>query len=457
MGALSSTALPASRRSAGSPDAWLLEPRGGAAASRLTDEPQGLLRLAPATVGDHPAIHQLLQAVFQGPSSEDFQASLEDPLYSPQDRLLVKRGSRVLAHVHVARRTMRFGRWELPVALVARLGTLPEFRCRGFAARLMAHAEQVMHERGQSLGWLTTRAPHYFYRRGWAVCGRQCRARAGSHELLAALGERGRPAGDRALKIRPWRHVELPALVRLWEANTAGGYGTLARSESYWRWLVSRRPVEQIYVAIEGPDRLDLDDSSIVGYAMVDGDQVLELMAAPQHPTAALQLLARVASDALERDLTSLEYQGPPSDRLFEVCRAAGAAWNRGEAHQGEVHMVRLLDPTGFLAQLLPELHARADAAGLEPGSELGLSVDGEKLRVIVGKRSVRVARKKLGRSYLQLNRAELARLLLGHLDVSEALEAGRLRASTRLAVQWAEALFPRLPFWRPAVDGLLL
>src|SRR5688572_1355965 len=58
----------------------------------VTAVPREDFRLAAATAGDHAAIHQLLTTVFQGPSRDDFSASLEDPLYEPCDRLIVKRG-----------------------------------------------------------------------------------------------------------------------------------------------------------------------------------------------------------------------------------------------------------------------------------------------------------------------------------------------------------------------------
>src|SRR5690348_353857 len=71
--------------------------------------PIDAVQCGPAGAGDHAAIHQLLTAVFQGPSKDDFSASLEDPFYEPCDRLVVKRGSQVLAHLHLAARTMQFG------------------------------------------------------------------------------------------------------------------------------------------------------------------------------------------------------------------------------------------------------------------------------------------------------------------------------------------------------------
>src|SRR5262249_27386672 len=111
--------------------------------------------------------------------------------------------------------------------------------------------------------------------------------------------------------------------------------------------------------------------------------------------------------------------------------------------------------PPGFLKMLCPELHSRAEAAGLVRPCELGLLVDGEKYRLVISRRSVKFGRHKIGRSYLACSGANFTRLLLGHMAIDEALVEGRLRASTQLAAETARALFPRLPVWRPPLDEL--
>jgi hypothetical protein len=195
----------------------------------------------------------------------------------------------------------------------------------------------------------------------------------------------------------------------------------------------------------------------IVGYVVTKEDRILELMADPAHPTAAEQLLARACGDAIERDYHSVMLHAPPESRLFKLFESSGGAHCRHEVYQSEVFMAKLLDPPGFLRMLCGELHARAEAAGLARPCELGLAVGNEKHQFVVSRRSVKLARGKLGRSYLRLKPAELTRLALGHLDVSEAIVCGRIQASTRGAAEVARALFPRLHFWRSPWDDLVV
>lgn len=416
-----------------------------------------LPRVVAASAADHAAIHQLLMSVFHAPSRDAFYASLDDPFYEPRDRLLIKCGSRIVAHVHVAQRVMHFGSLRFPVAGLCWLSTMPEFRTRGYARHLLRAAEQAMAADRAVLGLLSTRIPHFFRPSGWAVCGRHSHARAGSRDLLAQLSARGLPPAAGALAIRPWRQIELGVLMRLYQENTARATGAYERTEAYWRWLISRKGYEGIYVALAGPDKFDLEGSNspIVGYVVTKEDRVLELMASAAHPTGAEQLLARACSDAIERDYHTLLLHATPQDRLFQLFHVAGGTSCQQEAHQGEVFMVKLVDPLGFLRAICPELYVRAESAGLARPCELGLLVEGRKYRLAVSRRSVKVARQTIGRSYLRCNLAEFTRLVLGHTDLDEAIAGGRLGASTRLALETARALFPRLPFWRSPLDEL--
>jgi predicted N-acetyltransferase YhbS len=451
--------------------------RDGGAGARFDDAPTLLrrelasdepLRVVAANAGDYPSIHRFLLNVFHRPSAGEFHAQRDEPTYEPTDRLLIKRGPQIIGHVFLTRRQMHFGPWLLPVAGLADLGTLPEFRGQGLAAVLLAEAERQMLADGAMLGMLRTSVPQFFMSRGWVVCGRHCYSTASARDILSYLsaaessrGPMSFPAaanvGVERLNIRLWRHVEQAALTRLYRVNTQSSFGWLTRSDDYWRWLISRRGYDRIYVAIEGPDKLDLDDAMvrIVGYAVMKESRIVELMTSPEHPDAAAQILARACGDAIERDQHTVRLDAPPGHPLHRLIEAAGGRYRCHEAEQGEVFMVKLFDPLGFLQQLGPQLHQRAKAAGLARPCELGLLVGDEKYSVSLTRRGVKLIAGKLGRSYLACTMASLSQLLLGHLDVHAATATGRLTASTRVAVETASALFPRLPMWRPPWDDL--
>ena len=424
--------------------------------SNFAVAPASTWNAVEARAGDHPSIYQWLLAVFHCPSRQEFHAEQDDPTYEPRNRLLVKRGSRIVSHAQIVGRTMLFGALQLPVDQLTWVGTLPEFRRQGAASRLLEAANEKMHTHGAALGLLRTRVPHFFHRAGWAVCGRHCSSRARTSEILARYwAEPALRSG--ALNIRLWRHFELPALMRLYGQNTAGAYGPLERSEAYWRWLISRAAFDHIVIALAGPDRLDLNETvaPIVGYAVVRQDRVVELCTDPAYPTAGFQLLARACSDAIERRGSEIVLDAPCGDPLHQFVESAGGVAQHREADGDEVFMVKLLDAASFLTRLEPVFEARARAADLAGTCELGLLIENDKFLLTVGRRGAKLARNRLGRSYLACNRSEFTRLLLGHASPADAVAQGRLTVSTQTALELAEVLFPRLPSWRPPWDDL--
>ncbi len=415
--------------------------------------------IVPATAGDHTAIHQLLVCVFQEPSRHEFRASLDDPHYEPRDRLLLKHRGRVVGHALVTHRVMRFGQACIPVSGLHWLSLLPEYRLKGYGRELLAAAESRMASEGALVGLARTRIPFFFRPAGWALCGRHSCAQGDPRAVLAALADGRRPHGARRKRvtIRPWRRLELRSLVRIYEHQSDGAYGPFERSPTYWQWLLARQAFDQLYVALDGPDLMEIEErnSPIVGYAFTRAEHVVELAALPGSHAAAKELLARCCGDAIERGCQSIRWCAAPDAPLTAAFCAAGGTHQLAEAAWGEVLMARVLNPVALLERMEPEWLRRVEEAGLRLPLELGLAVDGIKLRVRLSARRVQAACGALGRSYLTLNVADFTRLVLGQLDWSRAAAAGRLRASTQTAAEIGRALFPQVPYFRPMLDEL--
>jgi hypothetical protein len=373
-----------------------------------------------------------------------------------------------VAHLRTLHREMQFGDLVLPVGLVADVATLPEYRGQGCATALLESARQMLIRQGAVVGLLRTDLPRFYARRGWVVCGRHCYATAGPREILSCLhlreAEQAQNSGfvfeprcRKTYNIRLWRQVEQAALTRLYNENTQHAYGPLVRTETYWQWLVRRGGNERIYVAIDGPDRFELDGalSPIVGYAATREGRILEMMCARAHPEASIQLLMRACGDAIERDFHRVRVDAPPGDPLHALLLAAGGSHCYHEADKGMVFMASLFKPRRFLKLVSRFLAQRVTAAGLPRPCQLGLLINDEKYRLVISRRKLQLVQGTLGRSYLRCSWYDLSQLLLGHLDVQDGVASGRLVMSTRLAQDMATAILPRLPLWRPPWDDL--
>jgi len=414
------------------------------------------------TAADHPAVLQFLTALLQRPSPSEFQAQLEDPDYRPQDRLLVRRADQLIGHARLARREIHFGPARLPIAGLADLAMLHEYRGQGCGSLLLRAAEQRMVERGAVLAALRTRAPQFFLRRGWCVAARHNYSVARPGEILSLLRERAahRPSllatAETPVTIRHWRQVERAALMRLYEQNAAGSYGPVVRSEAYWTWLLNRQAYGCLYVAIEGPDTFSLQDSatSIVSYGVVRDGRIVELMTASTRPRAGEQLLMRVCSDAMEHDLPAMRIDAAPHDPIHQLFIDAHGERHCHDADHGDVYLIKTLDPLALLERLADLLHLRAQNGSL-PNCGLGLRIAERRFRISRRAQGVHVEEARPGRHYLECEPAAFTQLVLGHLDLHAATESGRIRPSSRAASDLAAVLFPRVPLWVSPWDHL--
>lgn len=407
-----------------------------------------------AHAGDHAPIHELLLAVCQRPSVEEFQASLDDPSYDPSDRLLIRRDGRVVSHVQLKKRQMCFGGARLPVAEVEWLATLPEYRSAGYARALLEEADRQMRAGGAVLAVLQTGVPELFARLGWIPCGRPAYLRVKARDLLAHLTERMREGRHPPLATRMFRLVELRPLMRLYERRVAGRHGPLERDEAYWRWLVNRQAYEHFLVAIDGDDSRDFGEQApdLVGYAVTRGERIVELAPPADHPAAA-RLLARVCRDAIERDHHSLLVHAPPGDPLAGLLAGAGGEPCVCPGPGGETAMLKVLDRDELLRRLFAELHARA--AGWARPWELRLHLDGQPWRLALSRRGAKLEPAKPGAADLRCASGQFDRLLLGQLDLDAAVAQKTIKIRTKAVAKQLRELFPPLPLWRPPFDGL--
>ncbi len=430
-----------------------------------SDQPANC-QLVAARTGDHLPIHQLLLEVLHRPSTIEFQAALDHPEYQPGQRLLVKHGprQRLIGHVQLCRREVRFGAGTLPTVDLADLAVLPEFQRRDVADSLLAEAELQAAQNGAMVATARTACPIPFLRRGWALCGRHSFSTAGPRRILSGLQVEPRPPTSvfavqqpKRFCIRSWRHFEQDALTRLYDEHTRRTYGTAVRSDENWRWLIERHAYDRIYVAVEGNQEFTPSDmqSRIAGYAVTGSGSILEMFDTSEDGSGATQLMAHICGDAIERGRHLVRFHAPPDDPRHAWIRQAGGTYSCGESDEGAVFVAKVLHPAKLLRCLAGELHERTKRAGLARGSEMGLCLGNASVTLQLSPRSVRVSRVKFPRSNVTLANDAATQLLLGHLTIDELIDRGSAVASTRVARELALALFPRVPWWRPPLDDL--
>ncbi|NBX30147.1 GNAT family N-acetyltransferase [bacterium] len=426
------------------PPAWMLEK----------------CHVAPARAGDQSEILQLLAGLPSPPSRAEFHAAVDHPDHDAANRLVARLAGRIVGHVEVLPRDVMLGATApgtadgitVRGAVIDRVAVLPECRGAGHGQRLVQAAEDRMRQLGAVVALSRTRIAPSFRELGWSVLARDCATPGRPAEILARLLEGPQRTGE-AVTMRQWRHVELPAILRIYHQNAARFVGPLDRNENYSRWLVSRGAFDSILVALVGQDRYDLHETTarIVGYCVQAGHRVLEIMADPEFPGLEREILARVCGEAIENDRQELVYESHAGDPLHAAVTGGESVVQNGD----RMIVGKVLRPAELLESLVPVLASRAAAAGIRETVELGVEAPGFRGSVIVadGRAVMHVGR--VGRSYLKLADDELGRLLLGQCDPAEAAALGRLESSTQVAIKLAAQLFPRTQLWCPMWDDL--
>ncbi len=420
-----------------------------------------------ARAGEERLAHQFLVEAGYPVSASEHLAQRERPGYQICERLLLRSGARILAHLRCPRRPTRLAgeSWDLleltewavhpaiPIDLGGVLWETAQVEARG-TKELGIVTSCPLPSSESEANWVRVRQPPW-HELSPADFLAHLDQRRQNHRITPLTGSQA----NTPLGIRVWRHVEQAALRRLYRKH-ATGWGARERSEEYWRWLISRRSFDRIYVAVEGTGATGFDDpeEAIVGYAVVRGIWVIE-WAAGRAPVFR-RLLKRIAQDAMERDVVAIRVAppwGPPQavDRCRQLLAAAGRVISPPLTwHAKFFHPLRLID------RLRPVLAERALNAESFPVSELGFDVQGHRFQIVLDGDRTLLVRDRLGRSHLRLDLPTLLQLLLGSHSVDELVADGRISASTKLAEQGARVLFPPLEWqispWdtAPALDS---
>ncbi len=424
------------------PPAWMLEE----------------CQIAPARAGEQSEILQLLSGLPTAPTRAEFHAAVDHPEHDSANRLVARLGGRIVGHAEVVPREFTIGSTAIRGAVIDRVAVLPECRGAGHGQRLVKAGEDRMRHSGAVVGFSRTRIAPSFHELGWSVLGRDCATPGRPTEILARLLEGPRRDGA-AVTMRQWRHVELPAILRIYAQNSQRFVGPITRDENYGRWLVSRGAFDSILVALVGQDRYELHESSarIVGYCIQAGNRVLEIMADPEFAGLEREILARVCAEAIENDRQEIVYESSACDPLHAAVAGGGGAVTQGD----RMIVAKVFQPQSLLEAVAPGVAGRVVEAGIRETVELGLDAPAFRGSVIVAEskgsepRQASVHPGRIGRSYLRLTDDELARLLLGQCDPLEAVAAGRMEPSTQMAQKLAGQLFPRQALWCPMWDDL--
>ena len=309
--------------------------------------------------------------------------------------------------------TLYYGEAALRVAGVANVCTHPDFRRRGFSAAVMRDALTHAAEHGTHLALLRTQLRGYYDHFGfmpvWATYGLQAPV-AEALDLYSSL------------QVRLAQPKDLAQIAQLYEKHWSSRV-TFSRNPAMWVWLGNNgRGRLLVASAFDEIDGYLWHDDSLSNHVEVVADT----------PEATKALLKYDAKRWRQANAPMLTWSLPPDDVIIPYLQHDLPVKLTAEFLPNAGWMARLVDPSGLVKTLLPEISKQARLVAGE--------FDRHDLIFTMQSGSVQLGLKHAVETQCELSLRDFIQILFGSLrPYTLALRQNLSRESTQLL----ELLFP--------------
>jgi GNAT superfamily N-acetyltransferase len=383
--------------------------------------------------------------------------------------LLLLLDGRQVSRVVIVPMLMRIGAAVVRMDGIGGVSTEEEFRNRGYSRRVMETAVEQMRRGDAALSTLFG-IEDFYQKFGYETTGPE-------YTVVLPLAEATAPTRSlpRGWRFRPLTPGDMPAVMRLYHANTRRATGALVRHDagddpSETERLADLNPDARKIglrawnrlqgIAVEpGEDacRVLVDQSGRIGaYAWFGANWWMGIrrrdLPGAFHIAEGMARDAEVADTLLVACRTWAEEAGSDGDGIAlaippEGPVAMAAAYEGGQMlgvyTRGGNFMGRVLDLGRLLRLLQPELAARVRSARLPFQGRLNFRTDEDEAAIVIRDDDVQVDGRASGGLVVELPQTALARLCLGGFDPADVL--ARLPNRPNAEVEAVlRALFPR-------------
>jgi predicted acetyltransferase len=325
---------------------------------------------------------------------------------------------------------------------IGNVATLPEYRRRGFATKLLGRAIQFMRKKKYSLSILFTGIPHFYRRLKWEIA-------SPDYKYLIPVSEISKVSRAPATFYpQIFERRDLPTVMRMYELTNRERTLSVLRSKRCWRAQLSHGLDEDpggfIVIKRQGHAR---------AYARCtksrEALEVIESGYFPNSPdaqSACKALLTNLGGHALETGHEQILVNAPP-DHLLVKQLLERRGTNRSRV-LGSL-MVRIIDLKELAERVLPEFENRIFNTRFSGKIEIRTEEDWVVLKIKRGEVS-KVADR--GQNIYRTSHRVLAQHLTGYLSPREALKRGLARANPSVG-KIVDLLFRnRVPsyMWKP-------
>lgn len=373
----------------------------------------------------------MLARSFSEPPEYFERHQLRDPSYSYDQGSVLLEDGKIVSHVQVFHRPMRYGAGLIQVGGIADVGTDPEHRRKGYATTLLENAIAYMKRQSLPLSLLYTGTAPLYEQSGW-------------HKVPETILEASVPSepkpGPRAYVVKPYEKSNLRLLSMYYDQAMSNLIGPLDRSIEYfesqpdWLELIGDVHWDVIY-RVGHP-------AGFVRTAAAD--ETLELLDVCGTSDEVIRVAcAHAVRRAVDSGCRTIKGRVPPGSILVREF----AAFAEVNVTEGESQMMRLNDLEATLAGALPEFHRKRRHSPL-PDYPLSLVVGDSAVRIELPSATAALGTPQDGDDILELTEKQFLHMLMGVGGGLNPVTESNLRTSTKSQLS---TMFPEAGhvFWK--------
>ena len=354
-----------------------------------------------------------------------------DPNRDISQQLVLEDDKKIIGHIWVANREMRYGAGLVPIGGIADVAVHINHRNRGNSGKLLDAAIERMEKNHQPLSLLSTSFPEVYTEKGWHPIP--------TSRLVAEF-----PSGDiewaGGQVVRPFTPEDLSDVKTAYNELAADRVGPINRSDEYWlamtTWLSHNR------LGLEINFDVLTHVNTVVGYSItgLSDDCLIILDGGIEYEDLALPLLNTWRNRARKRGVSKITGELHPNSEIFDLLRKKASAQLEETKH----YMVRLNSLEGALVSAAPELSRRRRRAAPLSGPTFVLEVDGQEVRIETPMANVLIEKPRGGEPVIQMTNSQFLDLFLGVDSGHKGLK--EIGAPSHIEV-YLQRLFPDSPF----------
>ncbi len=201
------------------------------------------IEISAARPDELDAIVRLVSGAFSLPVDAAREIFFSDPYLDLENKRVLRVGGEVASCLTIIDTSCWIGRGVARMAGMAGVATLPEMRGRGYAGRLLNATLENLRERKFAFAALVPAHPAYYRRFGWEFA-------ALSQRYLTAPAHF--PAYPEARRVRPAAAEDLPAMSKLYDAQSEGKTLRCLRDAKRWDYLYQFVKHRDVFIGIGG-------------------------------------------------------------------------------------------------------------------------------------------------------------------------------------------------------------